>query len=129
MSAYFPNIKFTECKPEPLGKEFNSICCAITGIMLTRQMQRGINNTVPLQFSSLNVITAVSLCLDAKTKLCGQEKPTVDEDEDEDEEDRISNVPSSDLFQGGSWSASISSVEYTMKLRHQFKGIVNQWGV
>eukprot|EP00957_Ditylum_brightwellii_P030912 2342266-Ditylum_brightwellii.AAC.1 len=80
------------------------------------------NNTVPLQFSSLNVIIDVSLCLAAKAKLCGKEKPTVDGNEDE--EDRISNFPSTDLFQGGSWFASTFTVEHMMELRHQFKRIV-----
>eukprot|EP00957_Ditylum_brightwellii_P125176 9543141-Ditylum_brightwellii.AAC.1 len=87
--GHAPNTKFTECKPEPLGTEFKSICCAITGIMLVLQIQRDINNTVPLYFSSLDVITALSLCLTAKTKLCGQEKPTVAEHENECEEEKI----------------------------------------
>eukprot|EP00957_Ditylum_brightwellii_P153484 11681070-Ditylum_brightwellii.AAC.1 len=118
-TGHLQNIKFTECKPEPLGTEFRSKCCAITGIMPALQIQIGVNNTAPLQCSNLNVITAVSLCLTAKTKFCGQEKPKIDEDE----EDRISNFPYSDLFQGGSWFASISTVEHVMERRHQFKGI------
>eukprot|EP00957_Ditylum_brightwellii_P000467 36028-Ditylum_brightwellii.AAC.1 len=124
--GHIPNIKFTECKLESLGAEFKSICCAIAGIMLALHIQRGMRNTAPLQFSSLNVITVVSLCLASKAKLCGQEKPTVNKNEnkDEDEEDRIGNFSSSDLFQGSSWFASISIVEHMMELRRQFKGIV-----
>eukprot|EP00957_Ditylum_brightwellii_P080690 6136750-Ditylum_brightwellii.AAC.1 len=99
--GHLSSIKFTECKPEPLETEFKSIY-------------------VPLL---LNVITDVSLCLVAKTKLCGQEKPTVDEDEDK--EDRSSNFPFSDLFQGGSLFASISTVEHMMELGHQLKGVMN----
>ena len=123
-TGHLPNIKFTEHKPEPLSTEFLSICCAITGIMLALQIQRGINNTIPLpifQHQCYYCCFSLSRC---KNKTLPKEKPRANQNEDEDEKDRISNFPSSDLFQGGSWFASISTDEHMMELRYQFKGIV-----
>ena len=36
-----PNISFIARKPEPLGIEFKTVCCALTGIMLYLEIQRG----------------------------------------------------------------------------------------
>ena len=36
-----PTISFIKRKPEPLGTEFKTVCCALTGVMLHMELQRG----------------------------------------------------------------------------------------
>ena len=36
-----PTISFIKRKPEPLGTEFKTVCCARTGVMLHMELQRG----------------------------------------------------------------------------------------
>ena len=36
-----PNVSFIPRKPEPLGTEFKTVCCGITGVMLFVEVQKG----------------------------------------------------------------------------------------
>lgn len=36
-----PNISYIIRKPEPLGTEFKTVCCPITGVMTYMEIQRG----------------------------------------------------------------------------------------
>ena len=36
-----PNISYIIRKPEPLGTEYKTICCPITGVMTYMEIQRG----------------------------------------------------------------------------------------
>ena len=36
-----PNISFVLRKPEPLGTEFKTVCCATTGVMSYMEIMRG----------------------------------------------------------------------------------------
>ena len=36
-----PNISYIERKPEPLGTEFKTSCCPVTGVMTRMEIQRG----------------------------------------------------------------------------------------
>lgn len=36
-----PNIAHIICKPEDLGKEFKTICCPVTGVMIYMELQQG----------------------------------------------------------------------------------------
>ena len=36
-----PNISYIIRKPEPLGTEFKTVCCQLTGVMIWLEIQRG----------------------------------------------------------------------------------------
>ncbi len=36
-----PNVSFIPRKPEPLGTEFKTVCCGVTGVMLFVEVQKG----------------------------------------------------------------------------------------
>ena len=38
-----PNISYIIRKPEPLGTEFKTVCCPVTGVMTRMEIQRGKN--------------------------------------------------------------------------------------
>ena len=40
----FPNISYIIRKPEPLGTEFKTVCCPVTGVMIQIEIQRGTND-------------------------------------------------------------------------------------
>ena len=87
MSAWCPqttktggllNISFVERKPEPLGTNFKCVCCAITGLLLGLEIQRGKFNEVPLWYDDLNTTTAVSARLADLSARSGQDQPSDD---------------------------------------------------
>ena len=36
-----PNISYIARKPKPLGTEFKTVCCGLSGIMVQMEIQRG----------------------------------------------------------------------------------------
>lgn len=115
MSAYrprttktggLPNISWIERKPEPLGTELKNVACALTGIMLALEIQRGANNEVVLGHDHLNTCCAVSTRLAELSARCGQTEERAD------------------IFQGDSWFSSCPTVESIDKLGHKYKGIL-----
>jgi hypothetical protein len=98
-----PNLSFIPRKPEPLGAEFKCICCAITGIMIWIELQRGKDGMRAAEYSAASGVTAACTMRGARdSKYC------VGDDEDDTNE----------MFFGDSW---FSSVETVCQLWNRFK--------
>ena len=67
-----PTISFIKRKPEPLGTEFKTVCCAYTGVMLFVELQRGKAVMPSEKYSEIFGCTAAcTLRLAEGTQHCG----------------------------------------------------------
>ena len=53
-----PHLSFVDRKPEPLGTKFKNVACAITGIMLALEIQRGKTDDTVLKHDDVKSSTA-----------------------------------------------------------------------
>ena len=110
------DISSIERKPYKIGTQFKYIFCSKTGIILCLYIQTGKLYYSHLSYSDLNITTDGSLNLYPITRGCGQPDHSLVED--------VDTILPSDLFQGGSWFASITTCKHIMKEGHRSEGIV-----
>ena len=68
-----PTISFIKRKPEPLGTEFKTVCCASTGVMLYVELQRGKAVMPKEKFAEeFGCTAACTLRLVEGTQYCGR---------------------------------------------------------
>ena len=106
MSAYkprkdktggLPNISYIQRKPEPLGTEFKSVCCGVTGIMLHLEIQRGKGEMDKRSeyFVEFGATSSCAIRCMKATVNCGQNL-----------ENHTTNI-----FMGDSWFSSIKTAD------------------
>ena len=109
-----PNLSWIPRKPEPLGTEFKAICCAVTGMMVWIELQRGRYPMWEQEFARASGVTAACTMRGARDSKryipFGGDDDDYDDDDDEDDPNEV--------FFGDSW---FSSVETTCQLWNLFK--------
>ena len=81
-----PNLSSIPRKPEPLGMEFKVIVCAVTGIVVWLELQRGKYPMREAEFARESGVTAACTlrgCRDAKRLLLTEDNVANDEDPNE----------------------------------------------
>ena len=108
-----PNISFIVRKPEPLGIEFKTVCCARTGIMIWMEIQRSKAKMAKQEYyATLGAQTACLLRMVDGTQHCGQ--PITDQWEDKPMytgEAGCYMHAVNDLYIGDSWFGSVKACE------------------
>lgn len=119
MSAYkprkgktggLPNISYIQRKPEPLGTEFKSLACSVTGIMLYLEIQRGKDEMLKWSrmHRELGATTSCTLRAVIDTENCGQNCET----------------HRKNLFYGDSWFSSVKTADAVIEEGHEWIGPV-----
>ena len=102
-----PHLSFIQRKPEPFGTEFKAILCALTGMLLFIEIQRG---KLPMRNAKycdeLKVTAATTMRLIEPVR-------------------RNESVSSDEVFLGDSWFASIdAAVNIKKKFQSNFIGVI-----
>ena len=85
-----PNISFIARKPEPLGTEFKTVCCALSGLMLHMEIQRGKAGMKDAKYNRSHGATAG--CTRRLTESTNQDE-----------------YSSADIIQGDTWFGSVTA--------------------
>ena len=105
-----PNISFIKRKPEPLGSEFKTLACGVSGIMLYLEIQRG-KAEMPKRSQYHHEFGATASCVVRCMKAmanCGQKE----------------DAHRANIFYGDSWFASVKSADQVAEYGHDFVGPV-----
>ena len=105
-----PNISFIKRKPEPLGTEFKTVACGVSGIMLYMEIQRG-KKEMPKRSQFHKEYGATTSCVLRSLKATanggqkeGQHRPNI--------------------FYEDSWFASVKGSDLVAEYGHEFVGPV-----